>query len=86
MLRVYRENIQQTHYSRQLYLEQHTQYGKYCSVTLEVWAVGVTASSREVPGRKPVTRDNNDDDDDDDDDNINNNTQAHARHIWQTRC
>jgi hypothetical protein len=34
--------------------------------------VGVTAGSREVPGRKPVTRDNinnnNDDDDDDDDD------------------
>jgi hypothetical protein len=36
--------------------------------------VGVTAGSREVPGRKPVTRDNdNDDDDDDDDDNNNNN-------------
>jgi hypothetical protein len=27
--------------------------------------VGVTAGSREVPGRKPVTRDNDDDDDDD---------------------
>jgi hypothetical protein len=35
--------------------------------------VGVTAGSREVPGRKPVTRDNYDDDDDDDDDNNNNN-------------
>jgi hypothetical protein len=35
--------------------------------------VGVTAVSREVPGRKPVTRDNNDDDDDDDD-NKNNST------------
>jgi hypothetical protein len=30
---------------------------------------GVTAVSREVPGRKPVTRDNNDDDDDDDNNN-----------------
>jgi hypothetical protein len=28
----------------------------------------VTARSREIPGRKPVTRDNDDDDDDDDDD------------------
>jgi hypothetical protein len=36
--------------------------------------VGVTADSREVPGRKPVTRDD-DDDDDDDDDNNNNNEQ-----------
>jgi hypothetical protein len=35
--------------------------------------VGVTAGSREVPGRKPVTRDNDDDDDDDDDYNNNNN-------------
>jgi hypothetical protein len=33
--------------------------------------VGITAGSREVPARKPVTRDNsNDDDDNDDDDNI----------------
>jgi hypothetical protein len=32
--------------------------------------VGVTAGSREVPGRKPVTRDNSDDDGDDDDDDI----------------
>jgi hypothetical protein len=35
--------------------------------------VGVTAGSREVPGRKPVTRDNNNNDDDDDDNNNNNN-------------
>jgi hypothetical protein len=35
--------------------------------------VGVTAGSGEVPGRKPVTRDNDDDDDDDDDDDNNNN-------------
>ena len=26
--------------------------GKYCSVKLEAWAVGITAGSREVPGRK----------------------------------
>jgi hypothetical protein len=39
--------------------------------------VGVSDGSREVPGRKPVTRDNNDndyDDDDDDDDDTKNNT------------
>jgi hypothetical protein len=35
--------------------------------------VGVTAGSREVPGRKPVTRDNNDDDDDNNNNNNNNN-------------
>jgi len=29
-----------------------TQYGKYCSVKLEEWAVGITVGSREVPGRK----------------------------------
>jgi hypothetical protein len=28
-------------------------------VKLETWAVGITAGSREVPGRNPVTRDNN---------------------------
>ena len=27
-------------------------YRKYCSVKLEAWAVGITAGSREVPGRK----------------------------------
>ena len=27
-------------------------HGKYCSVKLEALAVGITASSREVPGRK----------------------------------
>jgi hypothetical protein len=32
--------------------------------------VGVTAGSREVPGRKPVTRDNDDDDDDNNNNNI----------------
>jgi hypothetical protein len=31
--------------------------------------VEITAGSREVPGRKPVTSDTKDDDDDDDDDN-----------------
>jgi hypothetical protein len=41
-------------------------------VKLEAYAVGVTADSKEVPGRKPVTRDNNDDDDDDDDDDNDN--------------
>jgi hypothetical protein len=41
-------------------------------VKLEALAVGVTVGSREVLGRKPVTRDN--DDDDDDDDNDDNNT------------
>jgi hypothetical protein len=35
--------------------------------------VGVSAGSREVPGRKPVTRDNNNNNDDDDDDDNNNN-------------
>jgi hypothetical protein len=25
---------------------------KYCSVKLEAWAMGITAGSREVPGRK----------------------------------
>jgi hypothetical protein len=35
--------------------------------------VAVTAGSREVAVRTPVTRDNNNDDDDDDDDNNNNN-------------
>jgi hypothetical protein len=33
--------------------------------------VGVIAGSTEVPGGKPVTRDNNDDDDDNDNDNNN---------------
>jgi DNA topoisomerase VI subunit B len=33
--------------------EHNTQYGKYCSLKLEAWAVGITAGSREeVPGRK----------------------------------
>jgi hypothetical protein len=35
--------------------------------------VGVTAGSREVPGRKSVTRDNNNDDDDNNNNNNNNN-------------
>jgi hypothetical protein len=42
--------------------------------------VEVTAGSREVPGRKPGTRDN-DDDDYDDDDNNNNNTPELDRTI-----
>ena len=33
--KLYRENIRQIHYKRQLYSEQHTQYGKYCSVKLK---------------------------------------------------
>jgi hypothetical protein len=35
--------------------------------------VGVTAGSREVPGRKPVTRDNND---------INNNNNNNIVNFW----
>jgi hypothetical protein len=38
--------------------------------------VWVTAGSREVPGRKPVTRDNDDDNNDDDD---NNNTNSRVK-------
>ena len=38
---------------KQLYLEHHTSYGKYCSVNLEALAVGITVGSRgEVPGRR----------------------------------
>jgi hypothetical protein len=33
--------------------------------------VGVTAGSRELPGRKPVTRDNDDDDNNNSNNNIN---------------
>jgi hypothetical protein len=37
---------------RRLCLERHTQYGNYCSLTLEACAVGITAqASRAVPGR-----------------------------------
>ena len=32
-------------------------YGKYSSVKLEAWAVGITAGSREVPGRNACDRD-----------------------------
>jgi hypothetical protein len=54
--------------------------------------VGVTAGSREVPGRKTVTREDDDDDDDvvvvvvddddddDDDDDNNNNNMGRARY------
>jgi len=48
-------------------------------VKLEAWAVGITAGSREVPGRKglwqeiSISYNDNDNDDDDDDDNNNNN-------------
>jgi hypothetical protein len=38
--------------------------------------VGVTAGSGEVPGKKPVTRDNGDDDDDDNNNNNNNNNSV----------
>jgi hypothetical protein len=37
---------------------------------------GVTTGSREVPGIKPVTRDNNDDDDDDNNNNTNTNNNT----------
>jgi hypothetical protein len=40
--------------------------------------VGVTAGSREVLGRKPVTRDNNGNDDDDNDDNNNDNNNNNS--------
>jgi len=30
--KLYQENIRQIHYKRQLYMEHHTQYGKYCKV------------------------------------------------------
>ena len=40
----------------QLYLEHHTQYGKYCSLKLETWAVGITVGSGDVPGRKGLRR------------------------------
>jgi hypothetical protein len=40
--------------------------------------VGITAGSRELPGRKPVTRDKNDDDDYDDDNNNNNNNNVNS--------
>jgi hypothetical protein len=32
--------------------ENHTQYGKYCSLKLEASSVGITAGSRGVPARK----------------------------------
>jgi hypothetical protein len=54
----------------------------WSSVKLEAWAVGFTAGSREVPGRKGLWQEtsisynnnnnNNDDDDDGDDDDDNN--------------
>jgi hypothetical protein len=40
--------------------------------------VGVTAGSREVPGRKPVIRYDDDDDDDDNNNNNNNNKNLFA--------
>jgi hypothetical protein len=48
--------------------------------------VGVTVDSREVPGRKPLTRDDDDDhdDDDDDDDNNNNTDNCHIGHCTHT--
>jgi len=48
----YRNN--KIHYKRQLYLERHTIYGKYCSLNVEVLVVGITAGSRELPGRKDL--------------------------------
>jgi hypothetical protein len=44
--------------------------------------VGVSAGSREVPGRKPVTREKKDDDDDDDDDDNNNNNAYSLRVVF----
>jgi hypothetical protein len=43
---------------------------------------GVTAGSTEVPGRKPVTRDDDDDDDDDDDNSNNNNNNNMKLNIY----
>jgi hypothetical protein len=48
----YKDNIHYIHYKRQLYLEHHIQYGKYCTLKLEACVVGITAGSREVTGRK----------------------------------
>jgi len=31
----YQENLQHFHYNKQLYLEHHTLYGKYCSMKFE---------------------------------------------------
>jgi hypothetical protein len=50
-------------------------------VKIEAWTIRVIAGSREVSGRKPVTRDNDDDDDDNNDNNNNNNcNMSHASH------
>jgi hypothetical protein len=43
--------------------------------------VEANAGSREVPGRRPVTRDNNDDDNNDNN-NTNNNNINRIQHIW----
>jgi hypothetical protein len=43
--------------------------------------VGVTAGSREVTGRKPVTRDDDDDDDDENNNNNNNNNKLRKRYF-----
>jgi len=41
-------------------LEHHTQYGKYSSLNLEDWAVGIAVGSGgEVMEKRTVTRDNN---------------------------
>jgi hypothetical protein len=43
------------------------------------WAVGVTTGSTEVPGRKPVKRDNNDN-------NNNNNNNNYIKQPCQALC
>ena len=60
---------------------------------LEAWAVGITAGSREVPGRKGLWQetsisyndddgdDDDDDNDDDDNNNNNNNNNENSRAI-----
>jgi hypothetical protein len=39
-------------YKRELYLEHHTLYGKYCCLELKPLTMMTTIGSREVPGRK----------------------------------
>jgi hypothetical protein len=50
-------------------------------VNLEVRAVGVTAGSEEVPGRKPVTRYNDDDDDDNNNNDDDNNKTSQSTNV-----
>ena len=54
-----------------------TSHGKYGSVKPEAWAVGITAGSREVPGRKGLWRDDNT--------NNNNNNKIYVYHRADSR-